>query len=109
MVIGILSLLAYGTAWNTNVCAFLSGPVFYLSYWTKSFLGRYLDTAAVPNEIFFISMTILYFGIIGFMLKELWNERGVIRYGSILAFSLFLLYLHYKSWQVLTAYFIPYT
>jgi hypothetical protein len=45
--------------------------------------------------------------VIGFQLKQLWNERGSIRFVSLGALILFLLYMHYIAWKNLSLYFIP--
>src|SRR5205823_3724054 len=54
---------------------------------------------------FLMPFCILYFGLLGFQLKQLWNERGKVRFLSLFALIAFVSYIHYISWKNLSNYF----
>ena len=109
LVLSILAFVGYLKHWNDTICLLLVGPCLYLASGLKKIIVSYVWS--VPSSLnvnlygFLLPLTVLYFGLIGFQLKQLWNERGKIRIISLVFFIGFLLYIHYKSSQYLAGYF----
>lgn len=84
------------------------GPPFFLSAWLRMHGGAFVQW--IPDSPFFnrfflvLPLTLLYFGLAGFQLKNILNERGRLRLLSLILFLGFLLYLHYAAFQELSLY-----
>ena len=107
-VLGLLFFLAYWyTAYSYYFLAVLA-PCFFLVYFLRHFGGtisNLLPNNATFNKICLLfPFAILYFGLIGFHLKNILNERGKIRWIIMLAFLGFLGYIHYLAFQELGLY-----
>ncbi len=107
IIIGLIVFFGYIKHWHDDVFLILIGPVLYLTYTVKKGI---LSVISLPeSEILnfyglLLPFCVLYFGLIGFQLKQLWNERGKIRFLSLFALIAFIAYLHYTSWKNLSGY-----
>ena len=109
-VIGIIVFVGYAKQWNDTVFLIFIGPVIYLAQTAKAFVAGYVPVPDSQNASFYIflmPLTIFYYGFIGFLFKQLWNERGMIKFVSLGALFVFLLYVHRFTFLRLTAYFTP--
>lgn len=108
LFLGIGAFVGYVREINTQVFLIFTGPCIYLSHKVKGLLAPVLGSANFSREmmlyVYLMPVTLLYYGVLGFMLKQLWNERGKIRFISMAGLVGFLLYIHYLSWKNLTAY-----
>lgn len=105
---GCLIFFGYWRGVNDYLFLFLIGPVLYLAASLRDAISGYI--AAVPfNETlnnfgFLLPLSAAYFGLLGFLFKKLWNERGFIRNLSLVALVGFLVFIHYTAWQNLLGY-----
>ena len=109
LAIGILVFVGYLKHWQDDLLLILIGPCLYLAYTAKiaifSFIS--LPESKTLNDYFFLMpICILYFGLFGFQLKQLWNESGKIRFLSLFALITFVVYIHYTAWGNLSDYFL---
>lgn len=107
-IIGFICLAAYSfTRFGDYFLPLLSPPIF-LSYWLRIY-GRVV-TSFIPNEPLYNNLflifpaTIIYFGLVGFEIKNIINERGKIRLMIAAAFIAFLAYIHYLSYKEIRLY-----
>ena len=108
---GMLGLLCFAGYWYTpysyHFLPVLS-PSFFLVYLFRHYAGplvSILPNDATFNKIFLLlPMTILYFGLVGFHIKNICNERGKLRWIILIAFLGFLGYMHYLAFQELGLY-----
>lgn len=109
-LLGVLSFVAYIKRWSDDASLIIMGPPLYLTYGIKKLLSGILPSS--QNIVYYavlMPVTIFYFSAIGFMIKQLWNEKGPIRFISLFAMIGFLLYIHHTTWKNLSAYFgIPF-
>ena len=113
LIIGLLVFFGYikhwGVHWHFDFFLVLIGPALYTADQLKNLITTYVRS--LPNQkdwnyyAFLLPTTVLYFCLVGFQLKKLWNERGKIRILSILALIFFLVYIHNLAWKNLTNYF----
>ncbi len=93
---------------NNEIFLIFVGPCVYLAQKLKSVFSSLLGTIHLSHSmslyVFLLPVMLIYYALIGFMLKQLWNERGKIRYISVTVFSGFLVYIHYLAWKNLMAY-----
>ena len=108
---GVLGVLCFVGYWYTDYSYhFLAvlGPCFFLVHFLRHYGGvvvHLLPNDAVSNKIFLLfPVTILYFGLVGFHIKNILNERGKLRVIILLAFLGFLAYMHRLAFQELSLY-----
>ncbi len=112
---GVLGLICFLGYWFTPYSYYFLptlGPCFFLVYYLRygglPFVGiitHMLPNDATFNKIFLLfPVSILYFGLIGFHLKNILNERGKIRWIILLAFLGFLGYMHFLAFHELGLY-----
>ena len=110
LLLAIVFFVGYKERVGDPVFFFFMGPPIYLAFWLKRissfYLGTLPSTPAVNDFGFLLPLTLLYFGLTAFQLKQLWNERGWIRGLSLLALVGFLFYVHYISGKNLSGYFV---
>ena len=106
--LSILCMVGYNTpAYSLYFLASL-GPAIFIVYLIRTFGG--MVNSFIPNEPFFnyfallYPVTFLYFGLVGFQLKNIVNERGKIRVLTLLAFIGFVIYIHYFAFKELSLY-----
>lgn len=109
MLGGTLAFVGYLKEWNDNVFIPLLAPPIYLTHFLKNAVFTYLlphrpVTSAVIHFAFLLPITVIYFGFVGFLMKKLWNETGVIRFLSIFVLTGFLIYIHYQAGRFLLGY-----
>ena len=81
-VLAILCILAYQFTGLSYWLLTLMGPPLYLTYLLRVYL-KFLSQM-IPNEPFFNNLVLffplvfIYFGLIGFQIKNILNERGKI-------------------------------
>ena len=107
-VFAFLLLMGYAfTGLSYEFLMFLAPPFCFVS-WLRVH-GGFL-VGIVPNELFYnnvfllIPITFIYFGLVGFELKNILNERGKLRAVFLLAFLVFLVYLHFTTFQEINLY-----
>lgn len=84
------------------------GPPLYLVAFLR---GRiYFLEAVIPNKFFvntfllFFPLTVIYFGLIGFQIKNIVNERGRLGLVMLVVFLAFLGYIHFLAFRELSLY-----
>ena len=109
VIVGLMAFAFYWMFNGTDFSLIIVGPAIYLAYWLKqlasSVFGTLPSSVVLNDFVFLLPVTIVYFGLIGFQLKQLWNERGIIRTVSLVALIVFLLYVHYKAFDNLLSYY----
>lgn len=89
----------------------LMGPSIYLAYFLKLYAGTFFKNLPSTPEMndfgYLLPVTLFYFTLLGFLFKQLWNERGFIRTLTLIALTGFLGFIHFLSWQMLSGYSTP--
>ncbi|HLD50376.1 MAG TPA: hypothetical protein VJC08_04185 [bacterium] len=109
VVIGFVVFTGYIKHWQEDVFLILIGPVLYLAYTVKEGVVSLISLPEWEPLNFYgflLPVCVLYFGLLGFQLKQLWNERGKIRFLSLFALLTFVAYIHYTSWKSLSDYLL---
>ena len=107
-VLGLLAFLGYRFTPYSDYFLSLVGPPIFVTYWLR--VKGTVVTHFIPNEplfndyLFLLPLTVLYFGYIGFQLKNILNERGKFRSLLLLVFTVFLIYVHRAAFQELRLY-----
>lgn len=109
--IGVIAFVGYIKDFQQDVFLALSAPCIYIAHSLYTLITSQLialpNTEGVKYFAFLLPVSLLYFSFIGFQLKQLWNERGILR-GIILAvFIGFVLYIHFIAYQKLSGYLTP--
>jgi hypothetical protein len=107
-LIGVLSFVAYIKRWSDDASLIIMGPPLYLTYGLNTLISGFISLPSSQNFIYYtilMPVTIIYYSFIGFLIKQLWNEKGPIRFISLFALIGFLLYIHHTTWKNLSAYF----
>jgi len=114
LLFALLAFGAYRFSDGNPLLLTIMGPPIYLAYHFKNFLITYLALGPVletlpvdpANDfIFLLPITFIYFGVIGFQIKQIQKEQGLIRHITTLALLGFIGYVHYKAWDYLHAFF----
>lgn len=109
-LLGILFFVAYIKRWSDDLSLVLMGPALYLTQLIKTTAASVVSVPPNQNVVYYaflLPVTILYYSFIGFQIKQLWNEKGPIRFISLFALIGFLVYIHFTTWKNLSAYFLP--
>src|SRR5438045_1905436 len=83
IVLGIITFVAYLKQWQSKWLLLMLGPAIYLSSLVKDLLSKLVTIPSTSNAHYFgflLPITIVYFSVMGFLFKQLWNERGMIRF-----------------------------
>ena len=107
-LLGVLFFVAYVKRWSDDLSLILMGPPLYLTQALKTFVSSFVGFPSSQTFIYYVFLlpvTMMYFGFIGFQIKQLWNEKGPIRFISLFALVGFLIYVHYLTWTNLSHYF----
>ena len=106
---GLVGFVFYWLFNGVSFSLIIIGPAVYLAYWFKQFvsslIGALPSSSFLNDFVFLLPVTIVYFGLIGFQLKQLWNESGIVRTASLFALIVFLLYVHFKAFVNLSSYY----
>ena len=111
LLLSVIIFIGYVQRWHDDAFLVMIGPVIFLAHYLKQFIFSY--TKAIPSIEsvtyygFLLPVTLVYFGALSCLLKQLWNERGFIRTMTLFALFSFLLFIHYKSWYELGGFSIP--
>ncbi|MDP3921429.1 MAG: hypothetical protein Q8R76_11560 [Candidatus Omnitrophota bacterium] len=109
-LIGIIAFLLFWVGISSKLSLIVIGPVIYLAYWIKSFISSSLfkipASERINDFVFLLPLVIVYFAFVGFQLKQLWNEKGAVRFLSLIALSVFLVFVHFTAWKNLTAFYL---
>lgn len=106
-VLGAICIGGYSFGLAPIFLIFVAPPIL-LVYLLRTYAGVLVDW--IPNNRFLYNLlllfpiTISYFGLIGFQLKNILNERGKIRFVIMLAFLFFLAYIHRLALQEISLY-----
>jgi len=106
-ILGFLILLGYGYTPYSYYFLILLGPAFFLAYWLRTYgaaVTSYIPHEPLYNNLLILFTTLVYFGLLGFQLKSILNERGKIRLLLLLVLFGFLFYIHRMSFQELSLY-----
>jgi hypothetical protein len=108
ILLAIVAFIAFTQKIAYGIVLILLGPPIYLAYGLKKIIVDLIWSIPSSDAInlygFILPITILYFGLMGFQLKQLWNERGTVRTLSLLAMVGFLFFIHYFCWKNLLMY-----
>lgn len=88
----------------------LSGPAIYLATFFGQFLLKFIELPKDQNTlelVLLLPLHIVYFGLIGFLLKQISTEKGAIRILTFLIVVGFLGFIHFVSWNSLNLYLKP--
>lgn len=111
VIIGMISFAGYVMHWHDSTFLLLNGPAIFLAYEAKRlaflFFPHIPKTETIQLYAFLLPVIVFYFSFSGFLFKQLWNERGLVRTICFLAFLVFLVYIHWATWNHLTGYVIP--
>lgn len=105
-----LGVLVFGLYWTSGakLSLVLIGPPLYLSYFAENFLNPYwpaLSSKTVRGFALLLPVTAIYFGGIGFLARQLFYERGFMKFVTLFALAGFVVYIHMMAWQRLSGYF----
>ena len=106
---GILAFIAYSQRFLYPLALFFIGPSVYLAYNLKKIISEHIWSLPSSDTLnyyaFLLPISLVYFGLVGFQFKQLWNERGKVKTFGLIAFAGFLAYIHYLCWSDLLHYF----
>ena len=108
--LGLIIFLGYLKHWQDDLFLILIGPVLYLASVLKGLITSFISIPSSDTINYFgllLPLCMLYFGLLGFQLKQLWNERGKVKFLSLFALLIFVIYIHHTAWKNLSAYFLP--
>ena len=109
VLLGIIVFVGYLKHWQDDLFLILVGPALYIAYTFKEAVSSLVSiprSEAIQYFGFLMPLCLLYFGLLGFQLKQLWNERGKVRFLSLFALISFVIYIHYAAWGNLSTYFL---
>ena len=107
-VLALICLLGYSFTGLSYPLLVLLGPPFLLTYFLRLHAGFFIGW--LPNLPFlnqfllFYPLTIIYFGLVGFQLKNIINEKGKIRILILAIFLAFLFYIHFLAFREISLY-----
>lgn len=106
-VVGFFCLAGYGFTDYSYYFLSVLAPSFFLVYWLRTYgaaLTSILPHEPLYNNLLLVFAALIYFGLVGFQLKNILNERGKIRLIILAAFLGFLFYIHRLSFSELSLY-----
>lgn len=109
-LLGVAAFILYWMDINTTATLILSGPPIYLAYFAKDLIGPSIagaDSQTVKEFGFVLPATLLYYGCLGFLMRQLLNERGILKIITIIALAGFVVFIHFMTWNKLNAYLLP--
>src|SRR5262245_22943108 len=110
LLIGGLTFTGYLSGWHDEIFLVFIGPPLYVAYGLNDLVNNVLhlpSTYAITKIVFLAPISLRYYGLLGYQLKQLWNEHGIIRTVSLFALIAFILYIHHWAWHNLMGYFTP--
>jgi len=106
-LLGVAAFVLYWMDINTTAALVLTGPPIYLAYFAKNLIGASIagaDSQSAKDFGFMLPATLLYYAALGFLVRQLLNERGIIKIVTIIALVGFLVFIHFMTWQRLSGY-----
>ncbi len=109
--VGVITFVGYIKDVQQEIFLALCAPCIFIAHAIYAFVGSQLST--LPNTetvkyfFFLLPVCLIYYSLMGFQLKQLWNERGLIRWVILVVFVSFALYIHFISYQKLAGYLVP--
>lgn len=109
--LGVITFVGYIKDFQQDIFLALSAPCIYVAHSLYTLITTKVislpNTQSVKYFGFLMPVCLIYFCFIGFQLKQLWNERGIIRWIILIVFVGFLLYVHFIAYQKLSEYMVP--
>ena len=108
-ILGILAFVAFIKKWSDDLALIPMGPPIYLTDLTERLISPAVGLPRTQNFIYYVFLlpiTLFYFSLLGFQIKQLWNERGIIKYVSLVALLGFVFYIHLMAWKSLATLFV---
>lgn len=107
-----LFFAAYVLQWGGHFNFFFMGPPLYLAHAVKDLVTAKLGirniSPVVRDYLFLLPAVTIYYGALGFFLKQLFQERSKLGLLSFVCLIVFLIYVHYKAWANLAGYYEPF-
>jgi len=73
-------------------------PVLSFAQRIESWLPFANSSTPIQNELIFVlPLTLLYFGLIGYWLRQILREEGFLKYFLLLCFVAFLVIIHWQA------------
>ena len=110
ILLGAVVFFGYMNHWQDLVFLILIGPALYLAQGFKNVLMGFIEIASSPAINFYgflLPFSLVYFSFLGFLIKQLFNERGPVRFLSLFALIGFLIFIHYFAWSHLNGFLLP--
>jgi hypothetical protein len=107
ILIGAVVFFGYLNHWQDFLFLIFIGPVLYLADNLHNLFSGIVEIPSTFNINFYgflLPLSVIYYSFLGFLIKQLFNERGSIRLLSIFALFGFLIFIHYFAWKNLTGY-----
>ncbi len=107
-ILALVCLFGYSFLGLAYPMLLFLGPSLFLTYLLRTqvnFLFGWIPNIPLFNQLlFFYPLTIIYFGLVGFQLKNIINERGKIRIVILIIFVGFLVYIHSTAFKEIALY-----
>ena len=106
--LSLLCLFGYAFTPLSHLFLFFVAPALFLTSFLRTY-GGFL-VGVIPDQPFFnnlfllFPLTFIYFGLVGFQLKNILNESGKIRVVVLILFAAFLIYIHLFTFNELSLY-----
>lgn len=90
---------------SETVSLFFIGPIIYLAAAVNGLLSQYIAISKDMQQYgLLLPACILYFGLIGFLIKQLLEEKGLIKILTFMTVIGFFIFIHFFAWSNLTDY-----
>ena len=110
-LLGLVFFGLYYTGIATKIILPLLGPVLYLTHTIKSAIASNIHSLPDNNKVnmfgFLLPVTFVYYTLVGFQIKQLWNESGIARTLTLVTLLGFLVFIHFFAWFNLIGYTVP--
>jgi len=106
LLAGVLAFSGYLYTKGHSLLLLVLGPPVHIASFVLSWIESLIEFEPKKIDfVFLLPATIFYFGLIGFLLKKLLHEPGLIRLVGVLGLFAFLVFIHLYAWQDLVSYF----
>lgn len=106
--LGVISFVGYIKNFQQDIFLALCAPCIFIAHSIYSLIDTQLfslpKTESVKYFGFLLPVCLIYYSFIGFQLKQLWNERGIVRWIILIIFIGFILYIQFIAYQKLSGY-----
>ena len=109
LLIAIPLFFAYVNHWlDARLLLSFLGPPIYLAEQLRLLTQSLLPVLEQTDNFRFYALllpcSLFYYGLLGLLVKQLWNEKGLVRLLSLLALIGFVVYIHYRASNSLIGY-----